>query len=192
MNTSPTTITPEQAFNAKKKRITWGHFILAFALLFFLFVVRPQYENMIVASDEKVSTEKQLIDLREKHSQIDIIKKKLQEEAGVKNNIAKYAPLYNEHEIINEIFPAIYGVNNVITSIGFDRGSKTPTGLSYGRINLSLTTDNVTSLNRFLSNLTSTVSKRAFVIESISFPLDTAVATSLPVALTIGMYYLPR
>lgn len=80
-----------------------------------------------------------------------------------------------------------------ISNISVDKGSKLPSGLSLGKVNIALQSSSIENIVEYLTFLT-TKSHFAFTLDDISLPIDTAPENALPVsgyglAISLGVYY---
>lgn len=80
-----------------------------------------------------------------------------------------------------------------VGNISVSRGSKLPSGISLGQVQVSITAKDVTAIIDYITYLT-TQSAYAFTLDTITLPIDTDIAASTaasPLALTlaIGVYY---
>lgn len=116
------------------------------------------------------------------------MKKKVESNVDLQNDIERYGADFREDAIYNSIFAPINGIS--IANITLSKGDKSPNGLSVANIALSVKAQDVMSLSNFLDYLTNGKNnKKSYIIKSLNFPLDTTKNDPLSVSLELGMYY---
>lgn len=114
--------------------------------------------------------------------------KTIENDTELQNDISRYAGEFREDGILDSIFAPINGIS--IANITMTKGEKSPNGLSAATISLALKAQDTNALNNFLNYLTnSKTNKKAYIIKSLNFPLDTTKNEPVAASLELLMYY---
>lgn len=108
-------------------------------------------------------------------------------------DLARYASPFREDSVLSSLFSGPVGV--LPLSIGIDKGSKMPNGLSQGTVDLTLRVTSQSMLMRYFEYLTGTTGSKRYVIKSVSFPFDSSSPQSsgFQVSVNLGFsHYSPR
>lgn len=161
--------------------------LLAAAILVSAFFAYPDYYALTGKRDEYAQAVQER-DARSKElSELDALKTKASEPAFAQD-LERYAGPYREDAVIESLFAGT--TNSVLPiSVGLDRGSKLPSGLSQGSVELGLRVGNQAALLRYVTYLTSEQAKKRFVIKSMSFPFDSTSPKIEPFSVSISLGY---
>lgn len=151
-----------------------------------VWAVQPAYSQYLERSGEltQVQTEQ-----KNKEETLAALQKSREatKQPDVQADIERYAGVFKENTIIDSLFVDTDSIT--IGNVGFNPGQVLPNGLSYANISVAFDARDIPSLNAYLEYLTSPKGKKRYVVENINFPIENQ-ASSVPVSLALGMYYL--
>lgn len=176
--------------------------LIGFSILIGVLIIKPMYLDYIETS-ASVSAEK--IDLISKTAERDaLLQIKNNSGSGIsealKTKVKQLDQKFVPSDLIAETMLNKFtdkdatGIAPItISSISVDKGSKLPSGLSLGHVNLSLQAPELENIIAYLTYLT-TQSHFAFTLDDISLPLDTnpengTVPTGYGLTISLGVYY---
>ncbi|MDD2917227.1 MAG: hypothetical protein PHH70_05270 [Candidatus Gracilibacteria bacterium] len=162
--------------------------LLCLSILIGFFFTMDQGYSYIEKKDALAMSETEVSDKKGALEKLQDLKKKIESNIELQNDIERYGANFREDVIYNSIFAPINGVN--ISSVSLGKGEKDPNGLSVASISVSLKAQDITALNNFLEYLTNgKTNKKSYVIKSLNFPLDTTKNDPIAASLELNMYF---
>lgn len=189
-------------FLKENKKSALPFLVITLAMFIGWFLMKDMYYTHL---DLKESYRVAKLDMDSKKQTLDsfnAIKQKIESNEEEKKNIDKYAWDFREDLIINSIFAKSKYSNNSLTSswsfvsiksLTMDKWEKLSNWLSVATISVDLEAQNLKELSSFTDSLVDNNDTTRFLIRSINFPYNSkGEATSLPVNLSLWMYYLEK
>lgn len=166
--------------------------LLALAILLAVFSAYPDYYALTAKKDEHAQVTKEKAQKTSELATLNSFKEQSATPAFAAD-LSRYAAPFREDAVLESLFTGPVGV--LPLSIGIEKGSKMPNGLSQGTVDLTLRVTSQATLMRYFEYLTGTTGKKRYVIKSVNFPFDSTSPQSaaLQVNVTLGFsHYSPR
>lgn len=167
--------------------------LLAVAILLAIFSAYPDYYALTAKKDEYVQATKEKSEKSAELAKLNSFKTQSATPAFAAD-IARYAAPFREDTVLESLF--IPGSNGVLPlSIGIEKGSRMPNGLSQGSVDLTLRAGNQAALMKYFEYLTGTTGKKRYVIKSTNFAFDSTSPKNgtFQVSVSLGFsHYSPR
>ncbi len=166
--------------------------LLAAAILLAVFSAYPDYYALTGKQDEYSQAVKEKSEKSAELAKLNAFKEQSATPAFAAD-IARYAAPFREDAILDSLFTGSNGV--LPLSIGIDKGSRMPNGLSQGTVDLTLRAGNQAALMQYFEYLTGESGKKRYVIKSANFPFDSTSPRNgtFQVSVSLGFsHYSPR
>jgi len=161
--------------------------LVLLALLILAFWIRPTYDEYVEKSAQKAEIAQQLSDLKAENNRLQQALSFSKTEAG-KADIERYGLGFREDALLDTLVSPRARMS--FGEITFTSGEKMENGFSLAKTAFALQAANADTLLGYLDYLTAATSKRRFILDSLSFPLDTRdFKKALGATLTVGAYY---
>lgn len=180
----------KQLYNSSDKKNIYTVIIVLLSLLILLFVTKDFYDSNLEKNASLETLNKQSEDLKTELDSLNKIKIELSSSVKMQKIMNQYGWDFREDQIINNIFNNNKWIN--IASISMDKGEKLPNWLTLANVSLSVQSSSMADLNNYYSYLTSEDSKMRFIIKNTNFPYDIKNNSSIPVSLSLWMYYFSK
>lgn len=165
--------------------------LLAASIVLSAFVAYPGYysltaekETFAAVTKEKASREAELATLDALKTQSSV--------PAYAADLSRYASAFREDAILASLFGGGTGI--LPLSIGMEKGTRLPNGLSMADINLTLRATSQASFMKYLEYLTGNSSQKRYVVKTANFPFDSTSPKTEPfqVTVTLGLYYYSK
>lgn len=174
--------------------------ILALGLIWAIFVLRPAYTSYIDTDTKKVDLTTKQNDMQKNLDALISLQTSINSSGSseIAEKVRKLNQGWDEAKIMTAIMLSDYTKWNdivppsiSISTISIDKGKKLPSGLSFGSITLTLSSDSIDNVVDFLTYLTSS-SSYIFTLDTIQLPITAPAQketqwVTLPIEL--GVYY---
>ncbi|MDQ1343644.1 MAG: hypothetical protein QG650_364 [Patescibacteria group bacterium] len=168
--------------------------LLAASILLAVFSAYPDYYSLTAKQDEYAQAAKEKTDKQAELAMLGDFKTQSSVPAFA-IEIFRYASPFREDHILESLFSAGNSSSVLPLSIGIDRGTKMPNGLSQGNVELALRVTSQTALMKYFEYLTGTSGKKRYVIKAVNFPYDSTMSKSDAFQVTVSLgfsHYSPR
>lgn len=159
--------------------------LLAASILLAVFSAYPDYYALTGKKDEYAQVMKEK---SEKSAQLATLNgfKTQAATPAFAADLVRYAAPFREDTILSSLFSGPVGV--LPLSVGIDKGSKMPSGLSQGSVDLTLRVTSQAMLMRYFEYLTGITGTKRYVIKSVNFPFDSTSSqtTGFQVSVNLG------
>ncbi len=188
-----------ESISTLKKNRVYAPIILGIAIFLLVFATRPLFSGYSNSTTE-LATVKQIAE--EKQTEYDRLK--AMEQAFQEGNdkelfdrVKKIEKDLVESDIFEEIMVNDYTNTSGFSSkirignVSVDKGSKNPSGLYRGSVNMSISASSVSDIIDYLTYLVKDTDF-AFTLDSINLPIDTAAESTsggVSLSVTLGIYY---
>lgn len=152
------------------------------------FFTMDQGYGYIEKKDTLEATKKEASEKKQSLQKLQATVQNIETSVELQSDIERYAGDFREDVIFDSIFTPAKGIS--IATVSLSKGEKMPNGLSLATISVSLKAQDTNVLGEFLNYLTkSEINKKSYIINSLTFPLDTTKNEAVSVNMELAMYY---
>ncbi|MDD2487597.1 MAG: hypothetical protein PHS92_04485 [Candidatus Gracilibacteria bacterium] len=178
------------SFKNPEQKSIYASVLIVLSLIVLFFVTKDSYYANMEKNTNLEALTNQSQELKDELNALNKIKSDLSSSPQMQKIMNQYGGEFREDNIINNIFMANRGIN--ISDISMDKGEKLPNGLTLANVSINLQAQKIEDLNNYYNYLTSENSNLRFVIKNTNFPFNMKNTGTLPVSISLGMYYFSK
>lgn len=166
--------------------------LLAIAILLAVFSAYPDFYALTGKQDEYSQAVKEKTAKSAELAQLNAFKDQSATPAFAAD-LSRYASPFREDTVLESLFGGPVGI--IPLSMGIEKGTKMPSGLSQGNVELTLLATSQATLMKYFEYLTGNTGPKRYVIKSVNFPFDSTSPQSSAFQVTVSLgfsHYSPR